>query len=141
MCGWQRCCLWEVPVGPGEAGTVPAITQLTPCCARCSAVHKHQHPFPSTPWPTLSLSAVLLRALALHRCLQLSVQVSRPSTGHCSCSTRLPLAPSLQHKLQKSLAAAGVPFLLSLFVFRKPFCSVDPNYCPRQKSLGLVMSK
>lgn len=117
-----------------------ASHHITPCCARCSVVHKQQHPIPSTPWPTPHSQlpcSVLWLCTGAFSC---QCRSAGPAPGHCSCSTSLPFPPFLQHKLQKSLAAARVPFLLSL-CFGKPFCSVDLNYCPRLKSLGLVMRK
>lgn len=77
----------------------------------------------------------------MHRRFQLSVQVTRPSTRALLLQHEASLGSIPAAQAAKSLAAAGVPFLLSLFVFRKPFCNVDLNYCPRLKSLGLVMSK
>lgn len=90
--------------------------------ARCSAAHKHQHPSPSPhPWPT---PHCLASCSAFAQVPSVSVQATRPSTR----------ALQLQHRLQKSLTS--FPALLV-----RVFCSVGLNYCPRLKSLGLVMSK
>lgn len=99
--------LWEVPGGGREAGTVPAITELP--AVQGSSVHKQQHPFPCTP----PLSAASLGALPSHRCLQLSVQVTRALLLQPEASLgSIPAAHAA-----KSLPGAGVPFLLSSFVF------------------------
>lgn len=150
MCGWQRCCPvtgvelcspWGGSCRTGRGWdsashhTSDSVLCKVLCCPQTSAsisFHPLAHP------PTLSClascsgfaqvpSAVNAGLQAQHRALLLQHQAS--------------LGSILQHKLQKSLAAAGVPFLLSLFVFQKPFCIVDLNYCPRWKCLGLVMSK
>lgn len=49
---------------------------ITPCCARCSSVHKHQHPFPSTPLAhPLTLSCLSL-------CCGFAQALSALSAGH-----------------------------------------------------------
>lgn len=127
-----------LPVGGSRRtgrGWDSASHHVAPGCASCSAVHKHQHLFPSprlgAPPHSRLPCFVLWLCTGAFSC---QCRSPGPAPGHCSCSMRLPLAPSLQHRLQRSLAGAGLPFLLSLFMFRKPFCSVDLNYCPRLKS-------
>lgn len=112
-----------------------------PVVQRCSSAHKHQHPFPSTPLAHPSPSQLAVFMLWLSTGV-FSCQCRSTSSApkRCSCSIRLFSPQFLQHRLQRAWLVGG-NFLLSVFVFRKPYCNVDLISYLRLKSLGLVISK